>query len=391
MVEWRELPRYRIISGYAWFGTVPGDIEVSDFTMSIAVGIFLDILKKDTIYILGLQTSVAHQSIRLELKMRDEINTLEYTESVELIHPYGEKPYIRSHKGMSQRARKQAYPKKDRYLPPSVCKTKIEPAQSTPRMASNVKREVKASTPPADCEPIRSESGNVTNRPASGRRTIRPPTEQRPRPKTETGNESLHPWLSDQPYEGWKASNKEEAWLKAQQTTPKSDPKKGAIPKQIMEKPVQKKKQKPEPKIRCPLCDWPTPESKLRKHMDLYHADMLICTICDRFVPKTDMGRHQQSHQQPPRVPPKAPTTYVSPHYDPRCARKPNQSFDRPQSPPKPRLDLSKSKYPYWNEGVDPLINVCLDIRSIRIGHRTANTIRPNMVANLHPLKRYQM
>lgn len=121
VIDYREFPRQRTIMGSIWFGTIPGDIEVSDFSMSIAMGIFPDVMKENTVYVLGVRFAKGpNQVIPLTLKMWDLNNCLDFTEKIELVHVGGESgtetQYIPANAAISKRAQKHRKPDKARYL-----------------------------------------------------------------------------------------------------------------------------------------------------------------------------------------------------------------------------------------------------------------------------------
>lgn len=87
IVDYRELPRYRTVMGYIWFGNVPVDVEVSDYRISIGFGQFPELMKEGTVYILGVRFKPSReQTIPLIIGMHDHINGLQYSEHIDLVH-----------------------------------------------------------------------------------------------------------------------------------------------------------------------------------------------------------------------------------------------------------------------------------------------------------------
>lgn len=128
IVDYCKLSRNRSIMGCIWFGTVPGDMEVSDFRVPIGLGRFPEIMKAGTIYILGVRfLEGPNQTIPLTLRMRDNRNEVDFTEHIELVHVGGNTQYIKANAAISERAKRQHKPQEDRYVPKSVQNTKVDP------------------------------------------------------------------------------------------------------------------------------------------------------------------------------------------------------------------------------------------------------------------------
>lgn len=138
-------------------------MEVSDFRVSIAMGIFPDVYKEGTIYVLGVRFEDGpNKTIPLTLQMWDLNNGLDFSEKIELVHVGGtagtDTQYIRASAAISKRAQKHRKPDKSRYLP------------------GGLTRPQSIAGPPYSPVPV----------------------QRQPEPKPQT---PIHPWLTKNPYD----------------------------------------------------------------------------------------------------------------------------------------------------------------------------------------------
>lgn len=242
IVDYREVPRERTILGHIWFGTVPGDVEVSDYRVPLGAGIFPDIMRNGTVYILGVRfPNGNNQTIPLEIKMYDDINRLEFKENIELVHLAENQQFIRASAAISLRAQKQNKPQKSRYLPKSERTTKV------------------TELPVAQVATPSCSSSSWT------------PTEA-----------SVHPLAA----------------VRDSLPTPTNiDTARGAVRKTVTsissgrKMPLPSTSKEVTAKVKCPFCDWQMPESCYERHVRLYHQ--VPCPICDEEVEHDDMKSHQ--------------------------------------------------------------------------------------------------
>lgn len=195
LVDYDLLPRRRQIIGNVTFGHVPGDIRISDFRHSLANGIIPNIMRKNTVYILGLR--FANKDVIPASVLTFDLNGgTEFAEQMEINYNDHENIYIRCNEAVSTRAIMRRQSGRDvnprRYAPeveiPTVVRNwsterHTEPVQfmtprprileiATQQKVSETVRPIKAS-PPA-------EASNVDN---SKAKTI-PKAESTPRKVT---------------------------------------------------------------------------------------------------------------------------------------------------------------------------------------------------------------
>lgn len=315
LVDYRIHPRQRTIFGHLWFGTLPGDMEVSDFSLSLAAGIFPEILKDGTIYVLGVRFGDGpNQTIPLTLQMCDVINGLDFSEKIELVYVGGasgaETQFIRANAAISKRAQKHSRPDRTRYLPGALTQPQIMGSPQTVKPAPIVKPKEQ---PPVHPWLTKSSYDNLP---------IGLQTSMEPRPST--SHASNGPSASKTNAHGTKPPTK---------TT-------GTIPKEPSKQPKKM--------VRCHKCDWEMAAGCYDNHQRVYHRRIEPCPICDiPFATEGDRNKHAHTHTLEPEAP-----TYISPAYDPtKQFLQPNRSIDRPQSPVKPRTTVVDPRHPYWTEG----------------------------------------
>lgn len=75
LVDWDSFPRSRAVMGYLYYGILEGIVNVSDYRMSLARQILPDILKQDTVYMLGIRFSGIPHSIHFKSIITDREGT----------------------------------------------------------------------------------------------------------------------------------------------------------------------------------------------------------------------------------------------------------------------------------------------------------------------------
>lgn len=76
LLDWDLMPRNRAIMGYLMFERMPGVIKVSDYRMSLAEGEIPDILKADTVYMLGIRFEGMRCPVKIVSTMTDSSGIL---------------------------------------------------------------------------------------------------------------------------------------------------------------------------------------------------------------------------------------------------------------------------------------------------------------------------
>lgn len=262
IVDYREIPRYRTIMGCIWFGGVPGDIRVSDYRMSIGASLFPDIMKKDTVYIMGVRFPAgANQTITLQVMMRDEENRIDFREKIELVHIGAEKQFIRSNVAISTRAKMQNRPDPTRYIPIDMGDTRGQ-LENVPQKASK-ERKSSTSVPRAEI-PSTSPSTRVVNSRGGAIPKTPKATTNTPRDLKSATHTYCEPC-------DWMMPND-----------------KFAPHQRIYHTPTHK----------CPICYKMVPIKDVDGHLDSHVVPVSHCRVCDVTLPDSEMERHMETHEQ---------------------------------------------------------------------------------------------
>lgn len=94
LLDWDIIPRARAIMGYLLYEKMAGVLQVSDFRMSLANGIIPNILRDDTIYMLGIRHERINKPVKITssitdssgIKYQDSILTQRIGTHITLIH-----------------------------------------------------------------------------------------------------------------------------------------------------------------------------------------------------------------------------------------------------------------------------------------------------------------
>lgn len=79
-VDYQQLPRQRQVIGYVTISHVPGLIRVSDYRQSMADGVIPDILRENTVYIIGIR--FVNNAIPASITSYDYPDEWDYTEQI---------------------------------------------------------------------------------------------------------------------------------------------------------------------------------------------------------------------------------------------------------------------------------------------------------------------
>lgn len=81
LLDWDIVPRSRAIMGYLMYERMAGVVQVSDFRMSIANGIIPNILREDTVYMLGIRFEGIKKLVKITSTMTDS-SGIKYHDSI---------------------------------------------------------------------------------------------------------------------------------------------------------------------------------------------------------------------------------------------------------------------------------------------------------------------
>lgn len=81
LLDWDIIPRARAIMGYLMYEKMAGVVQVSDFRMSLANGIIPNILRDDTIYMLGIRYEGIKKPVKITSSITDS-SGIKYHDSI---------------------------------------------------------------------------------------------------------------------------------------------------------------------------------------------------------------------------------------------------------------------------------------------------------------------
>lgn len=81
LLDWDIIPRARAIMGYLMYERMAGVVQVSDFRMSLANGIIPNILREDTVYMLGIRFDGIKKPVKITSIITDS-SGIKYHDSI---------------------------------------------------------------------------------------------------------------------------------------------------------------------------------------------------------------------------------------------------------------------------------------------------------------------